>query len=82
MRADFLRIGNTRGIRNHKPILEQVGILDAAQLKAEKGRLIILPDRAPRWGWEEAFTDAGRAGKDLALLGEIAGAFDRYEWTW
>ena len=82
MRANLIRIGNSRGIRIPKPLLDQVGLQDSVQLRAEKGRLVILPDRAARQGWAEAFAAAVGGGTDRALLGGITNDFDREEWTW
>ncbi len=82
MRANIIRIGNSRGIRIPKPLLEQVGLGNTVQLRAEKGRLVIQPDHAPRQGWEQAFAAIAERGDDRTLLGEITNAFDRNEWAW
>jgi len=82
MRTSLIRIGNSRGIRIPKPLLDQVGLQGTVQLRAEKGRLVILPDRAPRQGWAEAFAGAAGRERDRALLGGITNDFDRDEWTW
>jgi antitoxin MazE len=83
VRANLVRIGNSRGIRIPKPLLEQAGLGNTVRLNVEKGRLVIEPDRAPRQGWEGAFATMAEHGDDRALLGEkTAGAFDREEWKW
>jgi antitoxin MazE len=82
MRISLIRIGNSRGIRIPKPLLEQVGLRNTVQLLVQKGGLVIRPDDAPRQGWEEAFAAMAERGDDHALLGEITNAFDRDEWTW
>ena len=82
MRTSIIRIGNSRGIRIPKPLLDQVGLQGTVQLRAEKGRLVILPDRAARQGWAEAFASAAGRESDRALLGGITNDFDRDEWTW
>ena len=82
MRVNLIRIGNSRGIRIPKPLLEQAGLRDAVQLRAEPGRLVILPDRAARQGWEEQFAGSTGGEDDLALLSGITNTFDRNEWTW
>jgi antitoxin MazE len=82
MRANIIRIGNSRGIRILKPLLEQVGLGDTVQLRAEKGRLVIQPENAPRQGWAQAFAAMAERGDDRAVPGEITNAFDRNEWTW
>ena len=77
-----MRIGNSRGIRIPKPLLEQVGLKDTVELRAEEGRLIIRPGRALREGWEEAFAANPDRDDDLAEFGEITNQFDREEWKW
>jgi antitoxin MazE len=82
MRANLIRIGNSRGIRIPKPLLEQAGLGGTVELLSEKGRLVIRPERSPRQGWEEAFRAMAKSGDDGFPLGKIANAFDRDEWTW
>jgi antitoxin MazE len=83
VRANIVRIGNSRGIRIPKPLLEQAGLGNTVRLAVEKGRLVIEPDRAPRQGWEEALAAMAEHGDDRAFLGEkTASAFDREEWKW
>lgn len=83
VRASLIRIGNSRGIRIPKPLLEQVGLGDTVLLVVEKNRLVIQPDRSPRQGWEEAFAAMAEHGDDRSLLGEKSTTgFDREEWTW
>ncbi|MGA2722244.1 MAG: AbrB/MazE/SpoVT family DNA-binding domain-containing protein [Bryobacteraceae bacterium] len=82
MRANLIRIGNSRGIRIPKPLLEQAGLGGTVELLAEKGRIVIRPNRTPRQGWEEAFRGVAVSGDDGVLLGKITNAFDRDEWTW
>jgi antitoxin MazE len=83
MKIELVRIGNSRGIRIPKPVIEQCGFGDTAELRVEKDRLIIAPGRAPRQGWKEAFTAAGSADKDELLLdGLPPNRFDREDWRW
>jgi antitoxin MazE len=82
MRANLTRIGNSRGIRVPKPLLDPVGLGNTVQLRAGKGRLVIQPDHAPRQGWEQDFAAMAERGDGRALPGEITNAFDRNEWTW
>jgi antitoxin MazE len=82
MRANLIRIGNSRGIRIPKPLLEQAGLRDTVQIRAEKGRLVILPDRKPRQGWSESFAAMAARGDDHPLLADTPNAFDRDEWIW
>ena len=83
MRLELIRIGNSRGIRIPKPVIEQCGIRDTIDLRVEHDRLIIVPARSPRLGWEEAFRKAGASAKDTLLLHRLPpNEFDRDEWRW
>jgi antitoxin MazE len=83
MKTELVRIGNSRGIRIPKPIIEQCGLGDTVELRIEEDRLIIYADRAPRRGWDEAFRAAGSSDDDPLVLGSVpANQFDRQEWKW
>ena len=81
MRASLVRIGNSKGLRIPKPVLEQCGFGSEVELRVEPGRLVVLPVAAARAGWEEAFA---RAGGERALLlpDGMSSEFDGAEWTW
>jgi antitoxin MazE len=83
MKAGLIRIGNSRGIRIPKLLIEQAELGETVELRVEGASLIITPDRKPREGWEAAFLAAGDSAKDELLL-EMAGAnrFDTEEWKW
>ena len=82
MRVELSRIGNSRGIRIPKPVIELCGFGDTVELLVENNRLVITPDRAPRQGWKEAFASAGSAAHDSILLDLPPNEFDAEEWTW
>lgn len=83
MKLELVRIGNSRGIRIPKPILEQCGFQDAVELRIEDDHLVIAKGHTPREGWEEAFRAAGRSTDDELLLGTLPmNKFDREDWEW
>ena len=83
MRTELVRIGNSRGIRIPKPIIEQCGLGETVEVRVENDCLIISPGRQPRQGWGDAFRASGPAAHDELML-ETAGQneFDREEWRW
>ena len=83
MRTELVRIGNSRGIRIPKPLIEQCGLRSTVELRVENDRLVISPGRHPRQGWGEAFRAAKPVVHDQLLL-ETAepNEFDRKEWQW
>ena len=83
MKIELVRIGNSRGIRIPKPLIEQCGFGDTVELYIEQDRLIIAPDRPPRQGWKEAFARAGSSAPDPSLFETLPqNEFDAEEWTW
>lgn len=82
MRANIVRIGNSRGLRIPKALLEQVGIQDSVELTVEDGRLVIQPVRHPREGWAEEARRARELGEDILIDPETFGEFDHAEWQW
>ncbi len=56
--------------------------LGIRKIRAEKGRVVIQPDRAPRHGWDRAFALMAARRGDKPLLERAINTFDRDEWTW
>lgn len=82
IRSKIIRIGNSRGIRLPRAILEQAGLKDEVELKIEGNRLIILPASRLRQGWEMQFAAMAERGDDQLLDETAATDWDRQEWTW
>lgn len=83
MRVDIVRIGNSRGVRLPKAILDQCGFKEQAELEVRDGELCLRPIRRAREGWDEAFAKAVAAeGQDDLLMGDISNDFDKTEWKW
>lgn len=56
MKTKIVRMGNSRGVRIPKPLLEQTGIERDVILEVRDGELVIRPAEShPRAGWAEAF---------------------------
>ena len=83
MKTELVRIGNSRGIRIPKPLIEQCRLGDSVELRVEDECLVISRERAPRQGWEEAFRAAATTTREPLLLARVPpNRFDREEWTW
>jgi antitoxin MazE len=63
------RIGNSRGIRIPKALIEQAGLTNEVELIARDGEILIANRRHPREGWAEAM-EAAYARGDLELSQE------------
>ena len=84
MKARIVRIGNSRGTRIPKPLIEQTGLSDEVTIEAEGNRLVICAARRPRAGWAEAFQAMAAAGDDRLLHADAlrASEWDEREWRW
>jgi len=84
MRARIIQIGNSRGIRIAKPLLEQTGLHGDVEISVRNGALLIHPATRPRAGWAEAFKEMAERGDDALLDAEARGLtrWDEDEWEW
>jgi len=83
MKANVVRIGNSRGIRIPKALLEHYRLTDAVELEVQDNHLIIRPATKPRQTWEDAFRFMHQHGDDKLLdHRSSATKWDRTEWRW
>jgi antitoxin MazE len=85
MKVDIIKIGNSRGIRLPKAVLEQAGLESEAELEV-RGREVVIraPKRKPREGWVEAIRAAiaEHGEPELLIPDTLENEFDETEWTW
>ena len=53
MRAEIIRIGNSRGLRIPKAVLKQCGMKHAVNLEVTDHALIVTPCEDIRSGWND-----------------------------
>jgi antitoxin MazE len=82
MKARIVRIGNSRGIRIPKPLLEQAGLREEVDLQVGDACIVIASSRKPRDGWADAARRMRAAGDDQLLDPPTLTRFDREEWAW
>ena len=84
MKLDLVRIGNSRGIRIPKPLIDQCGFGKSVEVSVESNRLVVSPAQIPREGWEDAIRAAiAKEGTAPLLLEGLPGNdFDHKEWQW
>ena len=81
MDISIIPIGNSKGIRLSKTLLEKYNIRDTVELILEKGYIIIRPIRSPRKGWENAFKRMHKNGDDKQLMSDIFEDENFEEWS-
>ncbi len=81
MELSIIDIGNSKGIRLSKTILEKYCISDKVELILEKGYMIIKPKPEPRKGWDKAFKKMHENGDDQLLIDDVFGDENFEEWS-
>jgi antitoxin MazE len=81
MKARLVRIGNSRGVRLPKAVIEQVGLDDEIELSVEDNRVIITAASPPRSGWAAAARRLGAESRGLLDSPSLT-RFDEDEWQW
>jgi len=82
MKTRIVRVGNSRGVRLPKLLLQQARLADEVELQVKPGRIVIRALRRPRAGWAEAARQAHGRGDDKLLDPPTPTRFDRREWAW
>jgi antitoxin MazE len=71
MEVSIIKIGNSKGFRLSKTILERYNITDKMELILEKDQIILRPITEPRKGWEKAFQKMHENKDDQLLLDDV-----------
>jgi antitoxin MazE len=82
MKARLIRIGNSRGVRLPKPVIEEAGLAEDVELQVRGGAVVISSRRRPRAGWAEAARRLREGGEDRLLDRPTPTRFDDEEWRW
>jgi antitoxin MazE len=80
MELSVIQIGNSKGIRLSKTLLEKYNIRDTVELILEKEYIIIRPKSTPRKGWEKAFKKMHENNDDQPLMADIFEDENFEEW--
>ena len=84
VRTRIVPIGNSRGVRIPKPILEQSGVGDEVEIYVVDRQIVIRGASRPRQGWQDSFRAMSAEGDDSLLDDDALAAtvWDREEWEW
>lgn len=78
----IVQIGNSRGIRIPKLLLEQAQLPEEVELRAEPGRLVVSGVRRRRAGWDAAARIMRSRDEDRLLDEPTPTQFEDREWRW
>jgi antitoxin MazE len=82
MRTRLVRIGNSRGVRLPRAIIEQAGLTDDIELGVRDGVVVIARVSSARSGWADAARQMRERNEDRLLDGPTPTRFDEKEWNW
>lgn len=81
-KTKLVQIGNSRGIRIPKALIDQTGLEQEIEIVAQNDQLVVRSIRKRREGWDERFKTMAD-NKDDQLLDEPRPTqWDDSEWTW
>lgn len=81
MKTQIVAIGNSKGIRIPKILLEQSKLSGEVELEVRGKSIIILPAKKTRANWDEAFKQAKDDNNEV-IGGDVQNQFDEEEWEW
>jgi antitoxin MazE len=82
VRAKLVRIGNSRGVRLPKALIQEAGLTEEVELHMRDGAIEIRPAGHARAGWAESARVLHDKGEDVLAGTESRTRFDSTEWTW
>ena len=77
IQVSIVQVGNSKGIRLSKTLLDKYQITNKVELVLENDYIILKPVTEPRKNWENAFAEMHKNGDDKLL---IDGVFDDEKW--
>ena len=82
MKASVIPIGNSKGIRIPKTVLEECKIEDEVVLEIEGETILIKPVKhKPRKNWEKAFRKMHEQHEDSLILDDLSD-LNTLDWEW
>ena len=84
VKTRIIEIGNSRGIRIPKLLLDQTDLEDAVELELQENQIVIRSAHRTRHDWADQFRRMAEKGDDALLDSDApaATAWDEDEWEW
>jgi antitoxin MazE len=80
MEALIIKIGNSKGLRLSKMIIEKYDLGKKVEVILEEDQIVLRPIRSVRDGWGEAFAKMRAAGEDELLIDDFTDEDHLEEW--
>jgi antitoxin MazE len=85
MQTKLVQIGNSKGIRLPKALIEQIGLGVKIDLKVRGQQIIITPAKTVRTNWGKAFQKMAENSDDQVMDADEVlepTKWDSQEWEW
>jgi antitoxin MazE len=87
MKTKLVQIGNSKGVRIPKALIEQAGLNGNVEMTVRGNELVLRSVKRPRAGWDEAMAKAVKEhGNELTEEDKewmaFPNDFDEKEWKW
>jgi len=84
VKTSIIKIGNSKGIRIPKPLLDQAALGEDVELEAGDGQIVLRSSRHTRHDWDEQFAKMAERKDDGLLDVEMPSLtkWDAEEWEW
>jgi antitoxin MazE len=81
MEVSIIQIGNSKGLRLNKSLLDKYNIKDKVEVILEQGQIVIRPIDSPRKGWDEAFKEMHENQDDQLFMDDVFEDENFDEWN-
>ena len=81
MELSIIQIGNSKGFRLSKTLIDKYNIKDKVELILKKGYIILKPISKPRKDWEKAFKEMNKNADDQLLFNDVFENENLEEWS-
>ncbi len=81
MIVSVIPIGNSKGIRIPKKILDELDVRDRLDMEIEEESIVLRPIKSTaREGWETAFLEMKKKGEDALIMDDEENSELIWEW--
>ena len=82
MKTQIIKIGNSKGIRIPKPLIEQSNLDGEVELEDCGEGLLIKSSAKPRSNWAKAFKEIAENDEDEMIIEDSSNKFEKENWQW
>ncbi len=85
MKTKVIKIGNSRGIRIPRHVLEESGLENEVEIEVKNNKIILKPTSKIREDWDSAFEKMSENKDDILMDKESLNnnnSWDKEEWEW